>query len=123
MARSEHIVHLFLQAAHGVCRTRASPRVIMNETSKPQPSASAAFTTTENVLKIARIYGGMPLLLTLPGSPAEQAGLRWGDIVIAVNGIPTPDAGAFVAARKVREGAATVRYVRDGREREVELVW
>ena len=95
----------------------------MSGSSNARPSAGAAFVTTANLMEMARIYGGMPLLLTLPDSPAARAGLRWGDIVLAVNGVPTPDADAFVAARKVREGAATVRFVRDGRESEVELVW
>ena len=76
-----------------------------------------------NVAAMARIYGGMPYLGSLPGSPAERAGLRWGDIVVAVNGLPTPDGDAFVEARQTRDGGASVRFVRDGVEREVELVW
>jgi S1-C subfamily serine protease len=72
---------------------------------------------------MAKIYGGMPYLGSLPDSPAERAGLRWGDIVLAVNGMPTPDGDAFIAARQLRQGGATVRFVRDGREQEVELCW
>jgi S1-C subfamily serine protease len=91
--------------------------------SSDRPSAGAAFTTIGNVSAMAKIYGGMPFLGSLPDSPAERAGLRWGDIVLAVNGVPTPDCDAFVQARLKREHGATVRYVRDGVEREVELVW
>lgn len=87
------------------------------------PSSSAALTSASVIEKIAAIYGGMPLLSTLPDSPAARAGLRWGDVVIAVNGLPTPDVNAFVRARESRTGAALVRFVRDGKEREVELSW
>jgi S1-C subfamily serine protease len=65
------------------------------------PSVRAAFTTMSNVAEMAKIYGGMPFMGALPDSPAERAGLRWGDIVLAVN----------------------VRFVRDGIEHEVELTW
>jgi S1-C subfamily serine protease len=72
---------------------------------------------------MAKIYGGMPFMGALPDSPAERAGLRWGDIVLAVNGMPTHDCDSFVKARTQREGGALVRYVRDGIEHEVELTW
>jgi S1-C subfamily serine protease len=73
--------------------------------------------------KMAEIYGGLPLFASLPGSAAERAGLRRGDIVISVNGLPTPDMDAFVRARSVRDDLAVVRYVRDGVEREAVLSW
>jgi S1-C subfamily serine protease len=73
--------------------------------------------------QIAKIYGGLAFLGALPGSPADRARLRRGDVVIAVNGSPTPDLAAFLRARQEREGGATVRYIRDGAENEVELVW
>jgi S1-C subfamily serine protease len=91
--------------------------------SRPLPSPSAAFMNQDVVAKIAKIYGGMPLIACLPDSPAARAGLRWGDIVVAVNGLPTPDPDSFATARAAREGAAVVRFVRDGREQEVELTW
>ena len=72
--------------------------------------------------EIARIYGGLPFLGALPGSPAE-AELQRGDVVLSVNGMPTPDLAAFIEARKLRQGGATVRYVREGVEKQVDLVW
>jgi S1-C subfamily serine protease len=87
------------------------------------PSISAAFTSASAFEKMAQIYGGMPLLATMPDSPASRAGLRWGDIVIAVNGLPTPDTEAFIKAREARIDGAVVRFVREGVEREVELSW
>lgn len=95
----------------------------MHNTAKTLPSASAAFTTMNKVAEMAKIWGGMPFVGALPGSPAEKAGLVWGDIVLAVNGMATPDPDAFVEARKLREGGATVRFVRNGVERVVDLAW
>jgi len=74
-------------------------------------------------LEVARIYGGLAYLGSIRGSPAERARLRRGDVVLAVNGISTPDLVAFIHARAQRKGSATVRFVRDGVEREVDLVW
>lgn len=91
--------------------------------SRPLPSPSAAFMSQEMIAKIAKIYGGLPLIACLPDSPAQRAGLRWGDVVVAVNGLPTPDPDSFATARAAREGAALVRFVRDGKEQEVELTW
>lgn len=84
---------------------------------------SAALMSHEQLARIARIYGGVPLLCSLPDSPSARAGLRWGDIIVAVNGHPTPDAKAYDAAKRAREGSMTVRFVRDGAEDEVELRW
>jgi S1-C subfamily serine protease len=87
------------------------------------PSPSTAFMSAAVLERIAKIYNGLPLLACLPDSPAARAGLRWGDIVLSVNGIPTPDAATFVRARKARSGGALVRFVREGCEHEVELSW
>jgi S1-C subfamily serine protease len=82
-----------------------------------------ALMRTPDCVKIASIYGGLAFLSSAPGSPAERAGLRPGDVVIAVNGEPTPDVDAFVHARKKRVDGATIRFMRNGQEREVELRW
>jgi S1-C subfamily serine protease len=96
---------------------------MFNTVSDSLPSPSAAFMNAGTFEKMAKIYGGMPLLAAVPDSPAARAGLRWGDIVIAVNGLPTPNADAFLKAREACACGALVRFVRGGVEREVELSW
>lgn len=95
----------------------------MQKLAKNQLSVRAAFMTGANVAAMAKIYGGLPFIASLPGSAAEKAGLRWGDIVLSVNGVPTPDCDSFLRARAERASGATVRFVRDGKEQEVELEW
>jgi S1-C subfamily serine protease len=80
------------------------------------------FGKSKDLTEIARIYGGLAFLGALPGSPAEAV-LERGDVVVAVNGIPTPDVVSFLKARQARTGGASVRYIRAGVEREAELVW
>lgn len=82
-----------------------------------------AFLKNSDFFAIAKIYGGLAYLGSIRGSPADRAHLRRGDVVLAVNGHPTPDLLSFLHARSKREGGATVRFVRDGIEQEVELVW
>ncbi len=54
---------------------------------------------------IANILGGVPILGVLPGSPAERAGLQYGDIVLRVNGVQTETFVEFLKAHESgREG-------------------
>jgi S1-C subfamily serine protease len=87
------------------------------------PDHRGALLKNSDFFAIAKIYGGLAYLGSIAGSPAERARLRRGDVVLAVNGHPTPDLMSFLHARSKREGGATVRFVRDGVEQEVELVW
>jgi C-terminal processing protease CtpA/Prc len=87
------------------------------------PPNLAGLIKIGDFFQIAKIYGGLAYLGSMPGSPAERARLQRGDVVVSVNGIPTPDIVAFIHARSQRDGGATVRYIRGGVENEVELVW
>ncbi|MET0594502.1 MAG: PDZ domain-containing protein, partial [Polyangiaceae bacterium] len=77
-----------------------------DSSSRLLPSPSAAFMKAADFSTIAKIYGGLPFLGAIPGSPAERE-LRRGDVVISVNGMPTPDFDAFIQARALRTGSAT----------------
>jgi S1-C subfamily serine protease len=96
----------------------------MNSDQPPaDPPNTAGLIKIGDFFRIAEIYGGLAYLGSMPGSPAERARLQRGDVVVSVNGIPTPDIVAFIHARSTRDSGATVRHIRGGVENEVELVW
>lgn len=47
--------------------------------------------------------------------------MRYGDVVLSVNGRPTPDVEAYVEARNARSDGLTVVVFRDGREHTLEV--
>jgi putative serine protease PepD len=63
---------------------------------------------------------GAVLSSVASGSPADDAGLRAGDLVTALDGTAVDGAGSLVSAVQVREPGETVvvAYTRDGEERE-----
>jgi S1-C subfamily serine protease len=71
--------------------------------------------------RLAAAYEGVIVWGATPGSPAERAGLRAGDLVVAVNGEPTPTLEAFINARRWLNGRLVLSLVRDGTEMDVTL--
>ena len=68
--------------------------------------------------------GNNTITQVLPGSPAEKAGLRVGDYIVSMNGIPTEDAAAL--SRQGRPGVGeTWPWVvtRDGETVNFDLTW
>ncbi len=68
--------------------------------------------------------GGVVLKEVTPGSAADLAGLRAGDVVTAVNGIPIPDMlqmSRIVRSKRVGD-KVTVEFVRDGKTQQIEIV-
>lgn len=68
----------------------------------------------EDVVRIATRLNGVPILGCRPGSPADRAGVRYGDVLLAVNDMPTPDWGAFVEARARSKSDMRVEVFRGG---------
>ncbi|MCA9675348.1 MAG: PDZ domain-containing protein, partial [Myxococcales bacterium] len=66
------------------------------------------------VTKLAARLNGVPVLGCRPGSPAACAGVQYGDVLLSVNGVPTPDWGAYVEARALVQGAMRLEVFRDG---------
>lgn len=79
----------------------------------------------ETVYELAKKLGGIPILGCLPGSPAARAGVRYGDILLAVDGQPTPTIDEFLEHKRAATERLRVRLFRDGEELELELhlVW
>jgi len=66
--------------------------------------------------EIANTVQGVPVFGCLPKSSAAEAGVRYGDIVLSVNGVRTRDIDDYVAARALRADGFELRLFRDGHE-------
>ena len=71
--------------------------------------------------RLATALGGVPITGCLRNSPADRAGIRYGDIMLSINGEPTASWTDFFQARKRAKGRMTVRVFRQGREFDVAL--
>jgi serine protease Do len=73
---------------------------------------------------IARVYGtgsGVTISDVTPGSPAEQAGLKVGDTIVAIDGKPVKNGDELVAdiAARKPDSKVTVGFIRNGKKQEV----
>jgi S1-C subfamily serine protease len=73
------------------------------------------------LVRLATTLGGLPILGCLAGSPADEAGVRYGDILLAVNGFPTASWDDFLRARAHADGQLHARVFRQGVEFDVSL--
>lgn len=72
--------------------------------------------------KLAAALGGLPVLGCLEKSPAAEAGVRYGDILLALDGHPTATWDDFLFARGRAQGQFVARIFRDGGELEILVV-
>lgn len=71
--------------------------------------------------QLASALGGLSILGCLPGSPGARAGLTYGDVLLEVNGTPTPDLGSYMEAIRDRTTNMTLRVFRQGQEQVLQL--
>jgi C-terminal processing protease CtpA/Prc len=75
-----------------------------------------------DLVTIAKALGGLPVFGCLSGSPADRAGIRYGDVLLSVDGHSTPSWDEYIEIRKRSGATILVRLFREGSEFEVELV-
>lgn len=71
--------------------------------------------------RVATALGGLPIPGCQPGSPAARAGMRYGDIVLSLNGARTGSWIDFFQAHKRAAGPLSARVLRGGIELEIAL--
>lgn len=74
-----------------------------------------------DLLELARALEGLPVFGCLAGSPADLAGIRYGDVLLAVDNVPTRTVDDYLAARRQSGASIRVRLFRAGAEIELEL--
>ncbi|MBX3207309.1 MAG: hypothetical protein KF764_19840 [Labilithrix sp.] len=70
---------------------------------------------------LAKALEGLPVLGALEGTPAARAGVRYGDILLSVNGMRTRTVMDYVEAKSLRDDGMEVVVFRAGEERVAEL--
>jgi S1-C subfamily serine protease len=73
------------------------------------------------LFQLAKALEGLPVLGCLQGSPAAKAGVRYGDILLAVNGRRTRSFDEYIAAKSLRDDGMHVLLFRSGSEQPIEL--
>ncbi len=71
--------------------------------------------------ELARALSGLPVYGCLPGSPAARAGVRYGDVLLSVDGHLTPSWDAYLAARESSGASLKLKLFRSGQELEIEV--
>ena len=69
-----------------------------------------------NLERIAEIYGGIAIFSVDAGSTTHRAGVRAGDVLVAVNGRRVRKLAEYAAARTLRRDLLELVVVRSGRE-------
>lgn len=75
----------------------------------------------KSLYAMATALGGVPVLGALSGSAAARAGVRYGDILLEVNGVPTPTMLDYIQARSRRDDGMDVVVFRAGERHELAL--
>jgi predicted metalloprotease with PDZ domain len=70
----------------------------------------------DNLERIAEIYGGIAIFSVEPGSTTYRAGVRSGDILVAVNGRRVTRLAEYASARRLRNELLELVVVRSGRQ-------
>lgn len=73
------------------------------------------------LFQLAKALDGLAVLGCLQGTPAALAGVRYGDILLSVNGMRTRTFMDYIEAKALRSDGMTVVIFRSGQEEPIEL--
>ena len=74
-----------------------------------------------SLFALAKALEGIPVLGTLSGTPAARAGIRYGDVLLSVNGRRTRTVQDYVEAKALRTDGMEITVFRSGSEKIEEL--
>lgn len=77
----------------------------------------------EQLHELAKTLEGIPVWGCLPGSTSDKAGIKYGDIILSVNGVKTPDAEAYAEAKELRPDGMSLEIFRDGNTHTIEVLF
>lgn len=78
-------------------------------------SRSAVGADLAQIERLAQVLGGIPVWAVARGSSAQHAGVRFGDIILSVNGVPTPTFKAFLRAGRAHLASLEFKVFRSGK--------
>jgi S1-C subfamily serine protease len=70
----------------------------------------------EQLEELALTLEGVPVWAAMPPGAGSEAGLRYGDVVLALNGMRTTSIAQYVSAQDLRADGAELHLFRDGQE-------
>jgi len=70
----------------------------------------------KDLFELAALLEGIPILGCIEGSPTFRAGIRYGDVLLAINGVPVKSIDDFADAKKLRVGGMSGIIFRDGHQ-------
>lgn len=70
----------------------------------------------KSLYELANVLDGLPILGVLEGTPAARVGVRYGDILLSVNGMKTRTVADYVQAKSLRSDGMSIVYFRGGQE-------
>jgi S1-C subfamily serine protease len=76
-----------------------------------------------SLFALAKVLEGIPVLGTLSGTPASRAGIRYGDVLLSVNGTRTRTIRDYIEAKALRADGMEIVVFRTGNEKIERLVY
>lgn len=77
----------------------------------------------KSLFALAKALEGIPVLGALEGTPAARAGVRYGDVLLSVNGMRTRSVEDYVEAKGLRADGMEIVVFRSGEERVTDLAY